>query len=199
MKLVSLMCPHCGARLSVDMDRSKAFCQYCGAQLFIDDENTTININQRIIDEARLKEAEVRLKELEYEHEISSAYNKERKSWGLMLLIYIIALAVSITVFQSSSIFGYIFIFGGLAVWFLKPKGRYAFERQTYYSSKSRGVALVLCLFFGIFGIHYFYVGRPGMGILYLLTFGIGGIGWLIDILRILFGFFRDAQDRPLR
>ena len=68
MKLISMICPHCGAQLSIDMDRRQAFCQYCGTKLLLDDENS-ININNRIVDEARLKEAEVRLKELEYQHE----------------------------------------------------------------------------------------------------------------------------------
>ena len=63
MKLISMRCPHCGAELSIDMERRQAFCQYCGNMLLLDDENT-ININKRIVDEARLKEAEIRLKEL---------------------------------------------------------------------------------------------------------------------------------------
>ncbi len=72
-------------------------------------------------------------------------------------------------------------------------------EREEIRSPKSRGVALFLCFFLGIFGVHYFYVGRPGMGLLYLLTFGFGGIGWLIDMIRILLGVFRDSSDLPLK
>ena len=63
MKLIKLTCANCGAELELDADRKQAFCTYCGAKQLIDDESI------RIIDEARLKEAEVRLKELEYEHE----------------------------------------------------------------------------------------------------------------------------------
>ena len=44
MKLISMICPHCGAQLSIDLDRRQAFCQYCGNTLLIDDENT-VNID----------------------------------------------------------------------------------------------------------------------------------------------------------
>ena len=51
---------------------------------------------------------------------------------------------------------------------------------------KNKWVAFFLCLFLGPFGAHKFYEGKIGMGILYLLTFGILGIGWIIDIFRHL-------------
>lgn len=46
-------------------------------------------------------------------------------------------------------------------------------------------VALVLCICLGYFGAHKFYEGKAGMGILYLLTFGLFGIGWIVDIITI--------------
>ena len=46
--------------------------------------------------------------------------------------------------------------------------------------------AFFLCLFLGYFGAHKFYEGRIGMGILYLLTIGLFGIGWIVDIILIL-------------
>lgn len=66
-------------------------------------------------------------------------------------------------------------------------------------STKSKIVALILCIFFGYFGAHKFYVGKIGMGIIYLLTIGIFGFGWIIDIILILFGEFKDSNNLPLK
>lgn len=51
---------------------------------------------------------------------------------------------------------------------------------------KNKWVAFVLCLFLGYLGAHKFYDGKAGMGILYLCTLGLFGIGWIIDIISIL-------------
>jgi TolB-like protein len=67
------------------------------------------------------------------------------------------------------------------------------------YSPKSRLVALVLAFFVGFFGVHRFYVGRWLTGILYILTMGLFGIGWLLDILFILFGAQTDSKGRFIR
>lgn len=66
-------------------------------------------------------------------------------------------------------------------------------------SPKSRWLALALCFFFGGLGIHRFYVGKIGSGILYLCTCGLFGIGWIIDFFKILFGSFRDKYGFWLR
>lgn len=52
--------------------------------------------------------------------------------------------------------------------------------------AKNKWVALLLCLFLGYFGAHKFYEGKIGMGILYLFTGGLFGIGVIIDIIAIL-------------
>lgn len=66
-------------------------------------------------------------------------------------------------------------------------------------SRKSKTTALLLCIFLGGIGAHRFYVGKGGTGILYLFTAGFFGIGWIIDIIRIATGSFRDEFDLPLR
>lgn len=45
----------------------------------------------------------------------------------------------------------------------------------------------ILCLFLGYFGAHKFYERKIGLGILYLFTFGLCGIGWLIDLIVLFF------------
>lgn len=52
---------------------------------------------------------------------------------------------------------------------------------------KNKWVAFLLCFFIGFLGAHKFYEGKVGMGILYLFTGGLFGIGWLIDTLILLF------------
>lgn len=54
---------------------------------------------------------------------------------------------------------------------------------------KNKWVALLLCClgFFGLAGIHKFYEGKVGMGVLYLLTCGLCGIGTVVDLITLLF------------
>ena len=51
---------------------------------------------------------------------------------------------------------------------------------------KNKWVAVILCFFLGFLGAHKFYEGKAGMGILYLFTCGLFGIGILIDFIVLL-------------
>jgi len=65
-------------------------------------------------------------------------------------------------------------------------------------SDKSRLVAFLLCTFLGYLGAHHFYVGKVGIGILLLLTAGIGGLGVFIDWILILVGSFKDENGNEV-
>lgn len=66
------------------------------------------------------------------------------------------------------------------------------------YIPKNKWVAFFLCLFLGYFGAHRFYVGKIGTGIIWLFTMGFFGIGWILDLIFILLGGFRDKAGQPL-
>jgi len=59
--------------------------------------------------------------------------------------------------------------------------------------------ALLACAgFFGISGLHRICVGKVGTGGLWLFTFGLFGIGTVVDLIMIVSGAFTDKQGRPL-
>ncbi len=65
-------------------------------------------------------------------------------------------------------------------------------------SDKSRLVALLLWWFFGILGVHRFYVGKAGTGIAMIFTFGGFGIWAIIDLIMIAAGAFTDIDGRSI-
>ena len=56
-----------------------------------------------------------------------------------------------------------------------------------YARTKNKWVTLALCFFLGYLGAHKFYEGKAGLGVLYLFTFGLFGIGVIVDFITILF------------
>ncbi len=65
-------------------------------------------------------------------------------------------------------------------------------------SDKNWLVTLLLCLFVGSIGIHRFYVGKIGTGILQLITLGGCGIWTIIDLIMIILGKFTDKDGNPI-
>lgn len=81
-------------------------------------------------------------------------------------------------------------------------------------SSKQQFVAILLCLFLGVLGIHRFYLDKIGSGAVMLVLFVLGMltkwilIGWgflfidsvwaVIDLIRILFNNLPDKRGRKL-
>ena len=65
-------------------------------------------------------------------------------------------------------------------------------------SDKKRLWAAIFCLFFGVLGIHRFYVGKVSTGIIQLLTLGFFGAWAVIDFVTILSGEFRDKDEQKV-
>jgi hypothetical protein len=65
-------------------------------------------------------------------------------------------------------------------------------------SDKDFAVTLLLCFFVGFLGVHRFYVGKIGTGLLQLFTFGGFGIWAFIDFIFVALGRFTDSDGREV-
>ncbi|GAB0170010.1 TM2 domain-containing protein [Lysinibacillus sp. CTST325] len=70
-------------------------------------------------------------------------------------------------------------------------------QQQT--SEKNYIVMILLCFFLGGLGIHRFYVGKIGTGILMIITLGGLGIWSLIDLIMIIVGKFKDKEGKEIK
>jgi len=61
---------------------------------------------------------------------------------------------------------------------------------------KSQLIALLLCIFLGGLGVHRFYLGYYGIGVIQLLTAGGLGVWALIDLIRIITGDLKPKDGR---
>lgn len=57
--------------------------------------------------------------------------------------------------------------------------------------------AILITVFLGELGIHRFISGKIGTGIIWLLTAGCFGIGWIVDIIQVATGKFTRKDGTP--
>lgn len=214
MEVVKISCPNCGATDIKEDSSGKLpnFCPYCDAPIVLDDGSKTIHIDNHFVDEAKVKEAELKRAQFEYQVRQEDLMDAKKKEWRKILVAWI---AVVIVLMSVSSAFsntssglgtiittfaGMVLLFGGIAVYVMKPKDEAVLEKQRRdqmmgcVSTKSKATALVLCILLGMFGGHQFYAGKKVPGIIYLFTAGLFGIGWLVDIVVIATGNFKDSN-----
>ena len=72
-------------------------------------------------------------------------------------------------------------------------------EQTEQKSEKGFVPMLLLCFFLGGLGVHRFYAGKIGTGILMLITFGGLGIWTLIDFIIIATGSFTDKDGLKIK
>ena len=76
---------------------------------------------------------------------------------------------------------GLLFI-GWIIDLFLIPSMDREAQRRFTPGLTNYSVAWLLLMFLGLFGIHRFYLGKWVTGIIYLVSGGLLGIGWLYDL-----------------
>lgn len=71
----------------------------------------------------------------------------------------------------------------------------------TAASDKEKKTAMILCAvgILGIGGLHDFYVGKIGSGIIKFITCNWFVIGTIIDLLTIANGTYKDGNGQPLK
>ena len=78
-------------------------------------------------------------------------------------------------------------------------RGKPDFEFEDDDSDRSFVAAILLCFFLGVLGVHRFYAGKIGTGILLLLTGGGLGVWWIVDFVLIAIGRFQDREGYYIR
>lgn len=71
-------------------------------------------------------------------------------------------------------------------------------KNEKQVTKKSGKTALLLCVFFGFLGVHRFYVGKIGSGILTLITGGLLGLWTIVDLIRLAQNKFTDKHGNYL-
>lgn len=78
-----------------------------------------------------------------------------------------------------------LFLIGWLIDVFLIPSMDRSADQRYVSGPVDYSVAWLLLTFLGVFGVHRFYMGKWGTGLVYLCTFGLLGIGILYDFLTL--------------
>jgi len=209
MEQNAIVCSSCGAPGTIKDGDSKWACQHCGRETVLESKFVQ-NLSEKVSSSFQEvgNQTQVELQHLQYSQELSmlqmqlSNLNAEKRSLE-----------------RENSRASYVHL-GQVMAEESRLKDRIAVLQNklpavppsinTQYiagptlltdmdeSNKSWGTTLFLSIFFGMFGGHRYYTGRIGSAI--AQTFTVGGfyIWWIIDIISILRGTFKDSQGRLL-
>ena len=204
-------CPNCSALLKIDHKWHSFSCEYCGAQFFDIRLKEAENESKKMELKRKEAENESRRMELEYEQKRrayengstrDTLYRKDGRAIKRDFVMFCQTCGNEITGGASfcpscGTLVGQ--VPQGTSQPIIVNVNTNSNGGYGNYPYRSKWAAFFLCLFFGGFGIHRFYVGKTGTGLIWLFTLGIFSFGWIIDLLLILFGAFRDKAGYPLR
>lgn len=71
--------------------------------------------------------------------------------------------------------------------------------KELQVSNEKKMTIFLLCYFFGILGLHRLFTGKIITGLLMLLTFGGMGGWWVIDMVLIISGNFKDREGKLIK
>ena len=85
VKMISLVCPNCGAKLDVKDGTQTCFCTYCGSKIVISDDNNrtytkNVNINQTSYDRTEIEK-------IKLEHELKVQDEKREIKQAIAAMI----------------------------------------------------------------------------------------------------------------
>lgn len=202
MKLIETKCPGCGSSLKLEKKEKQVECEYCGASFLLDDNVLEVKHLKagEISDEQEFVNALTHLEKLQNYDEayniylsLSNRYVDNPEVWiGLLR-----SLTKDFTYKYATSEFkelyekywkNYIALAKKKEIKSYEEKyNNYLTNVKTTSVNKTNIVQsetcyLVLTVLFGVLGAHKFIKGQIGLGLVYLFTMGLFGLGYVYDV-----------------
>lgn len=97
VKMISLVCPNCGAKLDVKNGTQTCFCTYCGSKIVISDDNNktytkNVNVNQTSYDRTEIEK-------IKLEHELKVQDEKREIKQSIIGLICLVIFYVFLVIY----------------------------------------------------------------------------------------------------
>lgn len=206
MKVSGIDCPSCGAPILLNAGTSFGACEYCGKKVVIESKMLE-DVEEKISSKLRAVESKTQsdIQSLQRTQELStlqmqlSSLRAEKRNLERNPNQQAKAQLAQIQE-EEKEILNRISRLQGAP-----NRADSSANEQDYQfydpqvSNRSKSTTLLLAVFFGMYGVHRFYTGHIGSGVVQLLTGGGFVIWWIIDIIAIATGDFRDSKGKLLK
>gem|GEM_PF-985315 len=205
MQVTGIDCPSCGAPILLNAGNSSGYCEYCGKTVIVESEMLE-DVGEKIAStiHAADSKTQVEIQRLQHTQELNMLQmqlsnlrsekrnlerNKNRQTTNQLAQIQNEEKGIINRISNLQDALNRT----GLTV---NDRGYPLNDPQV--SNCSQSTTLLLAVFLGFFGVHRFYTGRIGTGFIQLLTSGGFGIWWIVDVIAIATGNFKDSKGRSL-